>query len=374
MKNTLKLLAVATSFILSTCISVQAEETELDRVAAIVNSGVVLESEVKSLISNIKQQSKKNDQSLPSDRALRTQVMDKLINDSLLLQIGERMGVQVSDAQLDDTLTNIAKDSDMTLEQLRKSLVAEAIDYEKYRENIRTELISGEDDLPEGFEHWIVKFNAQNDFPDSGQVEYAYSLMAKSAGIDMPETRLFKVESGKSYFGIKRFDRLNNRRFHVHTFGNLIHSNFRRPECDYETFLKVILDLTKNHQDLERGFKQMVFNVMANNRDDHVKNFAFMITQEQEWALTPAYDLMYSNGPYGEHSMSLNGEGLDPGKKEIYVLGQKLGLSSKIVLSNIEQVRAAVEKWEEFARIAGVTEKTKDIIQQKIKKKIEKSS
>jgi len=122
----------------------QAAEEQLDKVAAIVNGGVVLESEVKDLLANIKKQSEKNNQALPSDTALRTQVMDKLINDSLILQIGERMGVQVSDAQLDQTISNMAQESKLTLSQFRQAIISDGEDYEKYRENVRTELISGE--------------------------------------------------------------------------------------------------------------------------------------------------------------------------------------------------------------------------------------
>ncbi len=230
----------------------------------------------------------------------------------------------------------------------------------------KNKMISGEDDLPDGFKHWIIKFNAKENFPESGAVEYAYSLMAKDAGIVMPETRLFELSPERRYFGIKRFDRENDQRFHVHTFGNLIHSNFRVPECDYETFLKVALDLTKNHQDLERGFLQMIFNVLANNRDDHVKNFAFMINKNQEWTLTPAYDLIYSKGPGGEHSMSLAGEGRAPGRKEIFKLGHKSGLSKNKINKCLEKVTEAVKKWSYYADIAGVTEQTKDYIQNRI--------
>jgi peptidyl-prolyl cis-trans isomerase SurA len=142
MKNSIKLITLTTSLLFTTFAI--ANEVELDRVSAIVNSGVVLESDVKSLIKTIKLQAKQNEQSLPSDQALRTQIMDKLINDSLILQMGERMGVQISDAQLDETLTNMAKDNKLTLEQFRLSLVKDGENYEKYRENVRTELISGE--------------------------------------------------------------------------------------------------------------------------------------------------------------------------------------------------------------------------------------
>jgi peptidyl-prolyl cis-trans isomerase SurA len=144
MKKLVKIITLASLFIAGSLMQVQAKEEQLDKVAAIVNSSVVLESEVLDLLNNIKAQAEKNNQSLPSDKALRTQVMDKLINDSLILQIGERMGVQVSDAQLDQTITNMAQENKLTLSQFRDTIVNEGNDYEKYRENIRTEIISGE--------------------------------------------------------------------------------------------------------------------------------------------------------------------------------------------------------------------------------------
>jgi peptidyl-prolyl cis-trans isomerase SurA len=144
MKNLVKILVITCAFYAGLPTQVQAKEEILDKVAAIVNSGVVLESEVQDLLKNIKKQSKKNNQALPSDNALRTQVMDKLINDSLIVQIGERMGVQVSDAQLDQTITNMAKENKLSLSQFRQAIISDGDDYEKYRENVRTELISGE--------------------------------------------------------------------------------------------------------------------------------------------------------------------------------------------------------------------------------------
>lgn len=141
MKNLLKSFALTVAL---SCGAVSAAEVELDKVAVIVNNGVVLESEIKDLIAKIKQQAEKNNQSLPSDNALRVQVTDKLIGDNLVAQLGERMGIQVSDAQLDDTLLAIAKDNNMDLEQFRESIESDGLDYEKYRENARTELIGGE--------------------------------------------------------------------------------------------------------------------------------------------------------------------------------------------------------------------------------------
>lgn len=144
MKNTLIRLAIVTTSLLGSFSQINAKEVELDRVAAVVNKGVVLKSQVNQLIENIKTQSAQNNQSLPSDKALRTQVLDKLINTELVLQLGERMGVQISDAQLDQTLTNMAQENGLTLEQFRQEIINSSLGYEEYRESIRNEIISGE--------------------------------------------------------------------------------------------------------------------------------------------------------------------------------------------------------------------------------------
>ena len=143
MNKTLKLIALLTAMTVSS-ISAVAEEVELDKVAVLVDGSVVLESEIQELIKSIKAQAEQKNQNLPSDQALRVQVTEKLINDSLMLQMGERMGIQVSDAQLDDTINNMAKGNNQTVEAFRESLIAQGINYEKYRETVRTELITGE--------------------------------------------------------------------------------------------------------------------------------------------------------------------------------------------------------------------------------------
>jgi serine/threonine-protein kinase HipA len=200
------------------------------------------------------------------------------------------------------------------------------------------DVISGEDDLPEGFEHWIVKFMAKEDNPDAGAVEYAYSLMAREAGIDMPPTRLFETAHGERFFGIKRFDRDGNRRYHVHSFGSLIHSNFRIPSADYADLLKATSLLTRNHQDVLRAFRRMAFNVLAHNRDDHVKNFAFILDdtagstgsrQAGDWGLTPAYDLLFTPGPGGEHTMTIAGEGRNPARPHMLKLAEQADVSKR---------------------------------------------
>lgn len=217
-------------------------------------------------------------------------------------------------------------------------------------------LLSGEDDLPEGFAPWIVKFSAKKDRADAGPLEYAYALMAAAAGIDMPPTRIFKTAEGGRFFGVKRFDRDGNRRFHVHTFGNLIQSNFRVPSADYADLLKAVSVLTRNHQDVLRALRRMVFNVAAHNRDDHVKNFAFLMDDASgDWTLSPAYDLLYAPGPGGEHSMTLAGEGKSPGRAHILRLAERAGVTRPRAVAIIDEVRAAVDRWKGLADQAGVS-------------------
>ena len=217
-------------------------------------------------------------------------------------------------------------------------------------------IMSGEDDLPDGFEHWIVKFPAKADTPEAGAIEYAYALMAVAAGIDMPPTRLFGTSQGERFFGVKRFDRNGNRRYHVHTLGNLIQSNFRIPSADYADLLKATSLLTRNHQDVLRAFRRMAFNVLSHNRDDHVKNFAFILDDTTgDWALTPAYDLLFTPGPGGEHTMTLAGEARNPGRSHMVRLAERVSASKREVAAIFDEVRASVARWQHHADQAGLS-------------------
>ncbi|MBF0104329.1 MAG: type II toxin-antitoxin system HipA family toxin [Deltaproteobacteria bacterium] len=224
------------------------------------------------------------------------------------------------------------------------------------------DLISGADDLPEGFEHWMVKFFAKEDPEDIGAVEYAYSLMAGAAGIDMPPTRLFETSEGGRFFGARRFDRDGNRRCHLHTFGGLIQANFRVPSNDYADLLKVTLLLTRNQKDVAQMFRRMVFNVFAHNRDDHVKNFSYIMDDTTgEWTISPAYDLMYALGPGGEHTMTVAGEGKNPGIAHMLELAKRAGIPQKDAKAIIEEVRSAISQRSKFAARAGVGSKGKKL-------------
>jgi serine/threonine-protein kinase HipA len=220
-------------------------------------------------------------------------------------------------------------------------------------------IISGEDDLPDGFEHWMVKFSAKAEARDAGPTEHAYAAMARAAGIDMPETRLFRVAKERAYFGVRRFDRgPGNRRLHVHTFGNLVHANFRIPSTDYADLMKVTLALTRSHADLLRAFRRMAFNIAAHVRDDHAKNFAFVMDDTGEWSLSPAYDLCFATGPGGEHTMAVLGEGRSPTREHVLRLAAQFDIKPSDSADVISQVNDANANWPRFASEAACTKKT----------------
>ena len=206
----------------------------------------------------------------------------------------------------------------------------------------RKRIVHGSQKLQPGFEHWIIKFPSSQDKHDAGAVEYAYSLMAKEAGVDMPETHLFRARKGR-YFGTQRFDRSNkndgdDQRIHMHSLSGLIHADHRNPSLDYDTILRVALALTKNIVEAEKAFALACFNVLAHNRDDHAKNFSFLLNDHNDWVFAPAYDLTFSYGPGGEQSTMIMGEGKKPGAEQLQALGKKHGLK------NAPDILASVQK------------------------------
>src|SRR3990167_6613420 len=140
-------------------------------------------------------------------------------------------------------------------------------------------------------QQWLIKFANSQESSDAGAIEYIYSLMAKKSGVIMTETHLFPAKNATGYFGTKRFDRDYKKRFHMHTVSGLLHSDFRVASLDYLDLLQLTESLTRDHRDVEQLFRQAVFNVLSHNRDDHLKNFSFIMNAQGEWHLSPAYDL-----------------------------------------------------------------------------------
>lgn len=215
--------------------------------------------------------------------------------------------------------------------------------------------VHGAQDLPEGFEPWLVKFATTQDGADAGAVEYAYAEMAKKAGLEMTPVILFPAKSGAGYFATKRFDREAESRLHMHTACGLLHSDFRTPSLDYQDLLTLTLHLTKDVREVEKLYRLAVFNVLAHNRDDHSKNFSFLMDAQGSWRVSPAYDLTFSSGPGGEQSTMVMGEGRAPAIDHLTALGRDAKISGKRITAIIDQTRAALSEWAVFAKTYGVS-------------------
>lgn len=221
--------------------------------------------------------------------------------------------------------------------------------------------------LSDNFEPWMVKFPNSLDGKDAGAIEYTYALMAVDAGIKMPEVHLFPSQKGNGYFAVKRFDREGNKRLHMHTVSGLIHSNFRFPSLDYEDLLSLTGVLTKDIREVEKMFRLAVFNVMAHNRDDHAKNFSFLMNEFGEWKLSPAYDLTFSSGPGGEQSTMVMGEGRNITAKHLTKLGREAKLSKEFIENVIGQTSSALSKWSKLSKNFGVSKSNRELITKLIK-------
>ena len=186
--------------------------------------------------------------------------------------------------------------------------------------------------------------------------------MAKEAGIILPETHLFSSKKGPGYFAVKRFDRIGNSRIHMHTAAGLLHADFRTPALDYEDLVNLTGILTKDIREVTKMFRLAVFNVLAHNRDDHSKNFSFLMDAAGTWKLAPGYDLTFSGGPAGEQSTLVKGEGKNPGITQLKQLGSEVGLSKNTVQSIIDQTKTALQKWDALAKEFGVVESSRTMI------------
>jgi serine/threonine-protein kinase HipA len=210
---------------------------------------------------------------------------------------------------------------------------------------------------------WIVKFRSSHVDPkDMGSIEYAYHLMASSAGLELPQARLFSSKKGSGYFGVKRFDRESDHFVHMHTISGLLNADHRIPSLDYQTIIKATHLLTKDLKQSEKQFRHAVFNVLSYNRDDHSKNFSFLMNHKGKWRVSPAYDLTFSSGPAGEHCTTVMGEGKNPRREHFLKLAQTSSIEQKTALEIIDQVATAVSQWRDFAKKSDVSKRSCEAI------------
>ena len=229
------------------------------------------------------------------------------------------------------------------------------------------EVRSGQIAAGDGFEYWLLKFdgvtgNRDKEMEDPkgyGAIEYAYYLMARAAGIEMSECRLLE-ENGRRHFMTRRFDRLaGGEKLHMQSLGALGHFDFNEPGAyAYEQAFLMIRQLDLPMRATEEEFRRMVFNIVARNQDDHVKNIAFLMDKEGRWSLAPAFDVSYSFNPGGSftatHQMTMNGK-RDGFTMEDFRMCAKSALMKRGRAEKmVREVCAAVRRWPEFAEQARV--------------------
>jgi len=243
------------------------------------------------------------------------------------------------------------------------------------------EFRSGQLDPKEGFTQWLMKFdgianNRDKELADPqgyGRIEYAYSLMAKEAGINMPRCRLHE-EGGRAHFMTQRFDRIEENgsrsgKLHMQSLCALMHYDFNMAGAhSYEEALQAMKLLKLSREELEQQFRRAAFNLIARNQDDHVKNIAFLMNKDGHWSLSPAFDVTYSYNPDGawtsQHQMSVNGKRDGFEMADLIALANVGGIKKRKATDIVREVAAAVSNWETHCAAATVLESTAQKLQQ----------
>lgn len=246
-----------------------------------------------------------------------------------------------------------------------------------------TSVRSGQVDVPEGYEHYLVKFDGVSEhntdretFGDPlgfSAMEYTYYLMARKAGITMMPSFLLE-EGSRRHFVTKRFDRQGNRKRHIQTLTGIAHVDYKQPgSFSYAELFGVARQLRLPAEDAEQIMRLMIFNIIARNHDDHAKNFAFMMDDKHRWRLAPAYDVAYSYKPgskwVNSHWMSLNGKRDDFTREDIYTIESISPLFHRKKLDAlIDEISEAVFRWPDLARENGVPQGFSTVVRGNLRK------
>jgi serine/threonine-protein kinase HipA len=232
------------------------------------------------------------------------------------------------------------------------------------------EIRSGQADAPEGFTHWLLKFDGVTDqqlgtSSGYGRVEMAYHLMAKEAEIEMTECKLLE-ENGRAHFMTKRFDREHGKgKLHIQSFCGIAHYDFSEIiSFSYELLFETMRSMLLPYTDAEQLYRRMVFNVMARNCDDHTKNFSFSMNKTGQWKLAPAFDVCHSYRPgstwVSQHSLSINGKRQNITRDDLLEVAKNMNIKKADTI--IKQVNAVVSKWNDFAAQINIKADLRDAV------------
>jgi serine/threonine-protein kinase HipA len=271
----------------------------------------------------------------------------------------------------------LSSESDITYKQLLKlgtsaggARAKAVIAYNPTTKQIR----SGQVDLSKGFEYWLVKLDGVSkngdhnleDDPEYTLIEFAYYKMALEAGIIMSECQLLS-EGHMNHFITRRFDRVDGTKVHMQSLSALTHTDYNIPGLySYERAALIGRQLGLTSSDIEQFFRRMIFNVIAINQDDHVKNFSFLMDRDGSWSLSPAYDITFAYSPGNRwlkaHQMTINGKLSNFTMEDLVTCGLKMDLRASKCKKIIEEVRSVVMNFQKFARSVGIREKTIEMI------------
>ncbi len=237
---------------------------------------------------------------------------------------------------------------------------------------------SGQIDLGEDYDFWLIKFDgvAKNgdhdleDAPEYTKIEYAYCKMAQKAGIVMSECKLLK-EGSRKHFMTKRFDRVDGKKLHMQSLGAITHIDYNVPGlCSYEMAAITARRMGLPSSDIEQFYRRMVFNVLAVNQDDHVKNISFLMDRKGIWSLAPAYDVTFAcdskNKWLQAHQMTIHGKKSNILMEDLIACGKNMDIRTSKCKKIIGEVSAAVNEWPTIAHSVGIREKTISLIHKEI--------
>ncbi|MDD5051544.1 MAG: type II toxin-antitoxin system HipA family toxin [Sulfuricurvum sp.] len=218
------------------------------------------------------------------------------------------------------------------------------------------EIISGAQlGVPQGFEHWLIKFSKSDQLGralDFTKLEYLYMQMAGEIGISVPQTQML-YDGNDWHYAIKRFDRVEGRKIHMHTLAGLTHIDFNEPgHYSYEQFWRITKALTRDNSVNLEIFKRAVFNVIASNQDDHAKNFSFLMDESGKWNLSPAYDITFANGEKytANHQMSIGAKLNNFTRKDLIAFGLSLEIKESAVKEIIQQTIEVLSSFSQRAK------------------------
>lgn len=274
--------------------------------------------------------------------------------------------------QRDDFYTNLSKDEEQAMKDILrigtsaggarpKAIIA-------YNEKTK-EVRSGQTNVAKGFQHCLIKLDGVSDGHGYGRVEMAYYNMAIACGIDMMPSQLLE-ENGRAHFMTQRFDRgEHNQKHHVQTFCAMQHYDFNDVNSySYEQLFQTMRILGLPYPQAEEIYRRMVFNVLAQNCDDHTKNFAFLLEKDKDWSIAPAYDVCYAYSPESiwvhQHALSINGKRKDITREDLQVVGKSMNI--KKMDDIIDHILEVVKNWENYASEVSMNQPLKNKIQKSL--------